>query len=81
MDSVAERTTDRGITAALNYAAVMARPGIRLPQAMGSGPLAQYLFYQYGCTKKRADRPCCNGSREISAIQHRLGSITIKRSN
>jgi hypothetical protein len=27
MDSVAERTTDRGITTALNYAVVMARPG------------------------------------------------------
>jgi hypothetical protein len=48
---------------------------------MGLGPLAPSLFYQYGCTKRQADRLCCNGSREISAIQDRLGSITIKRSN
>jgi len=48
---------------------------------MGSGPLAQPLFYQYRCTYGRADPPCCTGSEEISAIQDRLGSITIKRSN
>ena len=48
---------------------------------MGSWPLAQPLFYQYGCTKRQADRLCSNGSGEISAIQDCLGSITIKRSN
>ncbi len=48
---------------------------------MGSWPLAQPLFYQYRCTHGRTDRLCCNGSAEISAIQDRLGSITIKRSN
>jgi hypothetical protein len=48
---------------------------------MGSWPLAQPLFYQYRCTCEQADRLCCNGSAEISAIQDRLGSITIKRSN
>jgi hypothetical protein len=52
-----------------------------LPPAMGSGPLAQPLFNQYRCTHGRADPRCCNGSEEISAIQDRLGSITIKRSN
>jgi hypothetical protein len=35
MDSVAERTTDRGITTALNYSAVMARPGDEI--AAGDG--------------------------------------------
>ena len=48
---------------------------------MGSWPLAQPLFYQYRCTCEQADRLCCNGPAEISAIQDRLGSITIKRSN
>jgi hypothetical protein len=48
---------------------------------MGSGPLAQPLFYQYRCTNRQADRLCCNGSAEIRAIQDRLASITIKRSN
>ena len=38
MVSVAERTTDRGITAALNYAAVMARPGDQI--AAGDGLVA-----------------------------------------
>ena len=38
MDSVAERTTDRGITAAINYAAVMARPGDEV--AAGDGLVA-----------------------------------------
>ena len=48
---------------------------------MGLWPLAQHLFYQYSCTKRRADQLRCNGFAEISAIQDRLGSITIKRSN
>ena len=48
---------------------------------MGSGPLAQPLFYQYRCTHGRADWLCCNGSGEISAIHDRLASITIKRGN
>jgi hypothetical protein len=48
---------------------------------MGSGPLAQPLFYQYGFTKRQAYRLCRNGSGEIIAIQDRLASITIKRSN
>jgi hypothetical protein len=38
MDSVAERTTDRGITAAQNYTAVMARPGDEV--AAGDGLVA-----------------------------------------
>jgi hypothetical protein len=38
MDSVAERTTDRGITTALNYSAVMARPGDEV--AAGDGLVA-----------------------------------------
>jgi len=52
-----------------------------LPPAMGSGPLALALFYQYRCTYGQADRLCCNGSGEISAIHSRLTSINIKRSN
>ena len=48
---------------------------------MGSGPLAQPLFYQYRCTYGQANRLCCNGSGEISAIHERHASITIKRSN
>jgi hypothetical protein len=51
---------------------------MRLPQGMGSGPLAQPLFYQYKCTNERMDRLCRNGSGEISAIHERLASITIK---
>ncbi len=45
---------------------------------MGSGPLAQPLFYQYKCTNERMERLCRNGSGEISAIHERLASITIK---
>ena len=48
---------------------------------MGSWPLAQPLFYQYGCTKRLADRLCCNGSWGITAIHDRFPSITIKRGN
>jgi hypothetical protein len=48
---------------------------------MGSGPLAQPLFYQYRCTYGRLDRLCCNSSAEISAIHARLASINIKRGN
>jgi hypothetical protein len=54
---------------------------MRLPQAMGSGPLAQPLFYQYKCTCERMDRLCRNDSGEISAILDRFASITIKRGN
>ena len=54
---------------------------MRLPQAMGSGPLALPLFYQYRCTYGQADRLCCNGSGQISAIHDPHASITIKRSN
>jgi hypothetical protein len=45
---------------------------------MGSWPLAQPLFYQYGCTHGRTDRLCCNGSGEITAIHTHLASINIK---
>jgi hypothetical protein len=48
---------------------------------MGSGPLAQPLFYQYKCTCERMDRLCRNGSGQITAIHARLVSITIKRGN
>jgi hypothetical protein len=48
---------------------------------MGSGPLALPLFYQYRCTYGQADRLCCNGSGQISAIHDPHASITIKRSN
>ena len=47
---------------------------MRLPQAMGSGPLTLPFFYQYRCTHVRVDPPCCNGSAEISAIQDRWGT-------
>ena len=48
---------------------------------MGSGPLAQPLFYQYRCTYGQADRLCRNGSGRIRAIHARLASINIKRGN
>ena len=48
---------------------------------MGSGPLAQPLFYQYKCTCGRMDRLCRNGSGEISAIHERLAPIIIKCGN
>ena len=54
---------------------------MRLPQAMGSGPLAQPLFYQYRCTYGQADRLCRNGSGRIRAIHARLASINTKRGN
>ncbi len=46
---------------------------------MGSGPLAQPLFYQYRCTYERLNRWCCNGFGQITAIHDRLASINIKR--
>ena len=48
---------------------------------MGSGPLAQPLFYQYRCTYERSNRLCCNGFGQITAIHDRLAPITIKRGN
>jgi len=50
-----------------------------LPPAMGSGPLAQLLFYQYRCTYERSNRLCCNGFGQITAIHDRFASINIKR--
>ena len=35
---------------------------MKLPQAMGSGPLARSLFYQYRCTLTQADRLQASGS-------------------
>jgi hypothetical protein len=46
---------------------------------MGSGPLAQPLFYQYRCTYERSNRWCCNGFGQITAIHDRFASINIKR--
>jgi hypothetical protein len=39
-----------------------------LPQAMGSGPLAQPLFYQYKCTVAPAEPLQGNGSKRSKAI-------------
>ena len=47
--------------------------GVRLPQAMGSGPLAQPLFYQYKCTLKKSEPLHCNGSKQSRAMRWRLG--------
>jgi hypothetical protein len=38
-----------------------------VPQAMGSGPLAQLLFYQYKCTEERSERLQGNGSTQSKA--------------
>ena len=43
--------------------------GMTLPQAMGSGPLAQPLFYQYKRTAKQAERLRSNGSKQSSAMR------------
>jgi hypothetical protein len=42
--------------------------GISLPQAMGSWPLAQFLFYQYKCTLEWADRLRGSGSARGKTI-------------
>jgi hypothetical protein len=39
-----------------------------LPQAMGSGPLAQPLFYQYKRTLKQAEPLHGNGSMQSGAV-------------
>ena len=40
---------------------------------MGSGPLAQPLFYQYKCTLKKSEPLRCNGSKQSRAMRWRLG--------
>jgi hypothetical protein len=42
-----------------------------LPQAMGSGPLAQPLFYQYKHTTQQAEQPQGNGSAQNKAMRGR----------
>jgi hypothetical protein len=41
----------------------------KVPQAMGSWPLAQLLFYQYKRTEERAERLQGNGSTQSKAIR------------
>ena len=41
----------------------------KVPQAMGSGPLAQSLFYQYKRTEQRAEWLQDNGSTQSTAIR------------
>ena len=42
---------------------------IQVPQAMGSWPLAQLLFYQYKRTEQRAERLRGNGSTQSKAMR------------
>ena len=44
-------------------------PGISLPQAMGSWPLAQSLFYQYKCTLGRSKPLQRNGSTQNKGMR------------
>jgi len=41
----------------------------KVPQAMGSWPLAQLLFYQYKRTEERAERLQSNGSGQSNALR------------
>jgi hypothetical protein len=79
MDSVAERTTDRGITTALNYAVVMARPGDEVAAGDGLGAFGAALILSVQMHSWRVDRLCRNGSAAISAIHACLASINIER--
>jgi len=42
---------------------------IKVPQAMGSWPLAQPLFYQYKRTEQRAERLRGNGSKQSKVMR------------
>jgi hypothetical protein len=63
-------TTDRGITPQRKERQRWRDQGIGLPQAMGSWPLAQPLFYQYKCTMQdRQEQLQGNGSAQTKAIR------------
>ena len=49
-----------------------------LPQAMGSGPLARPLFYQYKCTLGEPEPLLDNGSDQSKSIRSGPGSLMIK---
>ena len=53
---------------------------MRLPQAMGLGPLAQPLLYQYKCTFGRAERLQGNGSAQNLGKYGSSSLLTIKTS-
>ena len=53
-------------------------PRISLPQAMGSWPLAQLLFYQYKRTEQRAEQLRGNGSTQSKAIRWWIGKLISK---
>ncbi len=48
---------------------------------MGSGPLAQHLFYQYKCTCVAEEQLLQLGSARPLAFQCALDSLTTARSN
>ena len=68
MNQLPEVTTDRGNTPRINEQQCWRDQGIGLPQAMGLGPLAQPLFYQYKCTYEPAEPPQGNGSMQNLAM-------------
>jgi hypothetical protein len=81
MDSVAERTTDRGITDALNYAVVMARPGDEVAAGDGLGAFGAALILSVQTHSWAGRSTVPQWLRGICAIHDRHASITIKRSN
>jgi hypothetical protein len=72
MIQLPEVTTNRGNTPHKEERQCWRDQGIGLPQAMGLGPLAQPLFYQYKCTYEPAELLQGNGSMQNLAM---LGGI------
>ena len=72
MNQLPEVTTDRGNTPQIKERQCWRDQGIGLPQAMGLGPLAQPLFYQYKCTYGLLEPLQGNGSMQNLAM---LGGI------
>ena len=75
MNQLPEVTTDRGNTPQIKERQCWRDQGIGLPQAMGLGPLAQPLFYQYKCTFGRAEPHWRNRSRRLLLIRCQLTSL------
>jgi hypothetical protein len=71
-------TTDRGIMPLAIVRRGWRDQGMTLPQAMGSGPLARLLFYQYKCTLGEPEPLLDNGSDQSKSIHSGPGSLMIK---
>ncbi len=74
-------TTDRGITAAQNYAAVMARPGDKVAAGDGLGAFGAALILSVQMHLWAGGSTVLQRLCGISAFQDHIASITIKRGN